>query len=47
MLIYYRSVNTTNIFNIGFYPAALGVLRNAPERLAVHAVRARVPLARQ
>ena len=28
MLIYYRSVNPTNIFNIGFYPAALGVLRN-------------------
>ena len=29
MLIYYRSVNTTNIFNIGFYPDALGVLRSA------------------
>ena len=27
MLIYYRSVNPTNIFNIGFYPDALGVLR--------------------
>lgn len=29
MLIYYRSVNPTNIFNIGFYPDALGVLRSA------------------
>jgi hypothetical protein len=29
MLIYYRSVNPTNIFNIGFYPDALGVLRKA------------------
>ena len=28
MLIYYRSVNPTNIFNIGYYPAALSVLRN-------------------
>ena len=29
MLIYYRSVNATNIFNIGFYPDALDVLRSA------------------
>jgi hypothetical protein len=29
MLIYYRSVNTQNIFNLGFYPAALSVVRNA------------------
>jgi len=38
MLIYYRSVNPTNIFNIGFYPDALGVLRDAlnrPEFMAV------------
>jgi hypothetical protein len=28
MLIYYRSVNPTNIFNIGFYPDALDVLRD-------------------
>jgi hypothetical protein len=28
MLIYYRSVNPTNVFNIGFYPDALGVLRD-------------------
>jgi hypothetical protein len=32
MLIYYRSVNPTNIFNIGFYPDALGVLRSALNR---------------
>ena len=29
MLIYYRSVNATNIFNIGFYPEALDVLSGA------------------
>jgi hypothetical protein len=28
MLIYYRSVNASNTFNIGFYPDALGVLRD-------------------
>jgi hypothetical protein len=28
MLIYFRGVNPTNIFNIGFYPAALDVLRS-------------------
>jgi len=29
MLIYYRSVNATNIFNIDFYPSALSVVRQA------------------
>jgi hypothetical protein len=28
MLIYYRSVNATNVFNIGFYPDARSVLRH-------------------
>lgn len=28
MLLYCRSVNPTNIFNIGFYPASLDVLRD-------------------
>ena len=28
MLIYYRSVSTTNVFNLIFYPDALNVLRN-------------------
>ena len=32
MLIYYRSVNTTNEFNLQFYPDALGVLRNVLNR---------------
>jgi len=32
MLIYYRSVNATNIFNIGFYPEALDVLRDELNR---------------